>query len=73
LTPTDTAVAPLVNPETCTGTALLVVEPFPSCPSLLEPQHSTPPPLRMAHAELLPTEIEVTEPVNPVTGTGELL
>src|SRR5258708_29161850 len=48
--PSATAVTPLVSPETCTGTELLAMELLPSWPSVLLPQHSTPPPAVTAHA-----------------------
>jgi hypothetical protein len=73
--PTETEVTPLVRPVTCTGVAELVVvmDPFPSSPMLLSPQHMTAPLAVSAHAELLPTETEVMPLVRPVTGTGTKL
>jgi hypothetical protein len=70
LVPADTAVTPLVSPETCTGTELFVVELFPSSPPPLEPQHSTPPPALRAQAKSFPADTAVTPLVSPETGTG---
>ena len=71
--PMDTAVTPLVSVETATGTALFVVEPFPSWPVALLPQHSTAP-FTTAQAESLagavPTETLVTPLPRPATAAG---
>ena len=53
------ALTPLVRPETSTGLVLSVVEPFPSWPYWLEPQHLTPPPLVSAQVCQLPAAIAV--------------
>jgi hypothetical protein len=58
-----------VRPVTWTGSELLVVEPFPSWPWVLSPQHSTPPPVVTAQADPVPTDtaIAVVLPL-PVPG-----
>jgi hypothetical protein len=61
-------VAP-VRPVTTTGTAELVVEPLPSSPLELKPQHWTVPSRSSAQAKPKPAETAVT-PVSPVTSTG---
>jgi hypothetical protein len=69
-----------VNPLTATGSPELVLEPFPSCPNSLPPQHSTPPLVETAQSwislpvlslvELLtPAEI-IAVPLSPETAAG---
>jgi hypothetical protein len=56
---TDTAVTPLVSPETCTGMELFVVELFPSRPWPFAPQQFTPPPAVTAQSNWTPTDTAV--------------
>jgi hypothetical protein len=46
--PTAIDATPADSPETATGVDELVVEPLPSCPEPLRPQHTTPPEVRTA-------------------------
>ena len=52
-------------PVTATGTLLLVVVPFPSCPCSLRPQQATVPSCVNAHEYSLPIEIWV--PASPAS------
>src|SRR5947207_9218513 len=68
---------PLVRPVTWTGTLLSggkaafgSVEPLPSWPLLLEPQHFAAPPVTIAQLWLCPAAIASTPLVRPVTWTG---
>src|SRR5665213_3363998 len=70
--PEDTAVTPLVRPETSTGVDAVTKVPSPRAPSLLSPQHLTPPPVVRAHAKSAPAEMATT-PLNPLTVTGVVL
>jgi hypothetical protein len=82
--PTETEVATLEKPVTCTGIELFVVELFPSWPRLLLPQHQTAPFLVTSQDWLGPTARLATvvvaappppEPAPPVGagwGCGEL-
>ena len=63
---------PPVSPLTWTGTLLSLVDPLPSSPSTLAPQHCTLPALVSAQVAESATAICAT-PVRPVTGTGVLL
>ena len=57
---------------TVTGTTLFVVVPFPSWPTLLDPQHFAVPPANNAHECILPAEIATAfvPADHPVTATG---
>lgn len=66
----DTAAMPLVRPLTSTDVEALVLVPLPSCPSVLSPQHFTPPAAMRAHECLNPALIATTPPVRPDTSTG---
>jgi hypothetical protein len=52
--------APEPRFDTGTGTELLVVVPFPSCPTVLRPQQTTEPSDFSAHVYPHPAEIAVT-------------
>ena len=66
---TETSVTPEDKPDTDTGVDEEVVEPFPSWPLSLAPQHFTAP-ATTAHACADPTEIDVTPELSPTTDTG---
>src|SRR5262249_1717855 len=62
------------KPETWVGTPLRgSVDPFPSCPTLLLPQHSMSPFRVTAHAVFPPTETSMAPLASLVTGTGDAL
>jgi hypothetical protein len=62
---------PEVSPNTATGTLLaLEVEPLPSWPLLLLPQHHAPPEVVTTQAWLPPVEMLATPEVCPDTSTG---
>src|SRR3990170_109953 len=65
--------APLSRPVTSTGAPLSVVEPFPSSPRSLLPQHLTPPPLVSAQVWRLSAEIALTPLARPETSTRKRL
>jgi hypothetical protein len=71
--PAEIATAPEDRPDTLTGVALLVVDPSPSWPMLLPPQHVTPPLVVMAHVWSPPAEIAMTPEDRPDTLTGVAL
>lgn len=58
--PAETHEASEVNPDICTGLKLSVFNPSPSWPYPPDPQHLTPPPLKMAHACVDPAVIFTT-------------
>jgi hypothetical protein len=64
---------PEFKPLTGTGILLAVVEPLPSWPDWLSPQHQTPAFARAQANELPPTAISATFAVSPCTGTGTVL
>src|SRR3984957_11599096 len=64
------AVTPVVRPVTCTGPVTLLVEPLPSSPEKLLPQHCTPPPDVRAHAKSFPADTAIAPLVRPGTGIG---
>jgi hypothetical protein len=49
---------------------LLIIEPFPSWPPVLLPQHFTPPPLVSAQVWPPPAAIALTPLARPTTSTG---
>ena len=73
LTPAEIAVTPLARPATSTGVPLSIVEPFPSWPPPLNPQHLTPPALVRAQVWVLPAAIAVTPMARPARSTGVAL
>jgi hypothetical protein len=60
------------SPSTCTGVALSVVVPLPSCPTLLRPQHRTEL-ATTAHPNSVPLVMAVAPLPSPFTCTGVLL
>ena len=70
--PAETAATPEVRPVTSTGVLRCVFVPSPSWPTLLRPQHLTPPAVVSAQVWKSPAETAATPPVRPVTSTGVL-
>ena len=69
--PKETAVTPLVRPDTFTGVELLEVVPLPSEPTpLFDPQHLTPPPEVTAQVWPNPAATMVTSLLRPVSPLG---
>src|SRR5262249_25089855 len=68
--PATIAATPLVRPVTSVGTLRSTVEPSPTWPLELPPQHFTPPPLVRAHTCRSPAVIAVTPLERPVTSRG---
>src|SRR2546428_5554873 len=64
------AETPLVSPTTSTGVERSLVVPSPSSPSMLSPQHLTPPALVSAQVWKTPAAIAATPPPRPETSTG---
>ena len=60
---------PAVRPDTGTGALELVVEPSPSWPDPLSPQHHAAPE-RTAHEDERPPATDVTPEDSPVTSVG---
>src|SRR5262245_18487421 len=71
--PAAIAATPLDSPSTGIGTLDGVVLPLPSWPTVLEPQHSTPPPVVSAQVWLPPAATAATAPERPVTATGTVV
>ncbi len=71
--PAEMAAAPLLKPLTFTGVLLSVVVPLPNWPSLLWPQHFTPPAVVRAQVWPPPADTAATPLVRPLTSTGVLL
>ena len=65
------AVTPEFSPATCTGLAASALEPSPSWPKLLSPQHFAAP-LWMAQVWEARALMALTPPVRPATWTGAL-
>src|SRR5439155_2801121 len=73
--PVVTAATPLERPKTSTGVRGLTVVPSPSCPTVLAPQHFTPPVLVTAQVCLEDdlAAMAATPLVSPETSTGVVL
>ena len=65
------ALTPLASPLTSTGVVLEIVEPLPSWPYSLSPQHLTPPPVVSAQVcKVPPAEMALIPFASPLTSTG---
>src|SRR6185312_7082045 len=68
--PTEMETAPRERPTTSTGRALSTVDPSPSWPARLSPQHLTAPALVTAHVLKKPADTPTTSEDKPTTSTG---